>query len=142
MLDVGCGEGKNDKFFAKEGFQNIEAFDISEAGIGKLKRITKNHNIAINGTENDVSSTIKKYYPDSSIYIEAHYSGAMLDSLVTCFPSGIRSAVIRYKNGLLENNSDEFYANETLKSTVLYRNGIEVYHSRKEYDSLGNNSFE
>jgi|GEM_PF-2624508 len=43
ILDVGCGEGKNDIFLAKQGFQNIDAFDISEAGIDKLKRIAKNN---------------------------------------------------------------------------------------------------
>lgn len=29
-LDVGCGDGKNSLYFAKQGFLNIDAFDISE----------------------------------------------------------------------------------------------------------------
>ncbi len=33
IIDVGCGEGKNPIFLAEKGFQNVEAFDLSSAGI-------------------------------------------------------------------------------------------------------------
>lgn len=43
VLDVGCGEGKNAIFLAQKGFV-VDAFDISESGIEKLKRLaSKNH---------------------------------------------------------------------------------------------------
>lgn len=40
VLEVGCGEGQNVIYLAKRGFRNIDAFDISEAGISKLKRLS------------------------------------------------------------------------------------------------------
>lgn len=36
ILEVGCGEGKNSLFLAKQGFI-VDAFDISENGIKKAK---------------------------------------------------------------------------------------------------------
>ena len=32
LLDIGCGEGRNAVFFARNGY-NVTAFDISEKGI-------------------------------------------------------------------------------------------------------------
>ena len=47
VLDVGCGEGKNALFLAQKGF-NVHAFDVSEPGIEKLKRLAvKNHVVVI-----------------------------------------------------------------------------------------------
>lgn len=37
LLDIGCGEGKDAVFFARCGYE-VSAFDISEAGLDKLKR--------------------------------------------------------------------------------------------------------
>ncbi len=43
VLDVGCGEGTNAIFLAQKGFV-VDAFDISESGIKKLKQLaSKNH---------------------------------------------------------------------------------------------------
>ena len=38
ILDIGCGEGKDAVFFARCGY-DVSAFDISEAGIEKTKRL-------------------------------------------------------------------------------------------------------
>jgi len=38
LLDIGCGEGKDAVFFARCGYQ-VSAFDISQAGIEKTKRL-------------------------------------------------------------------------------------------------------
>ena len=38
VLDIGCGEGKDAVFFARCGY-DVSAFDISEAGIEKTKRL-------------------------------------------------------------------------------------------------------
>jgi len=38
LLDIGCGEGKDAVFFARCGY-NVSAFDISEAGLEKTKRL-------------------------------------------------------------------------------------------------------
>lgn len=32
ILEVGCGEGQNALYLAKQGYCNIDAFDISESG--------------------------------------------------------------------------------------------------------------
>lgn len=47
VLDVGCGEGRNSIFLAEKGFI-VDAFDISEAGIGKAKRIAMEREIVMN----------------------------------------------------------------------------------------------
>jgi tellurite methyltransferase len=38
LLDIGCGEGKDAVFFARCGYE-VSAFDISEAGLEKTKRL-------------------------------------------------------------------------------------------------------
>lgn len=38
LLDIGCGEGKDAVFFARNGY-DVTAFDVSEAGIEKTKRL-------------------------------------------------------------------------------------------------------
>ena len=39
IIDIGCGEGQNAFYLAKQGFCNVDAFDISENGIAKLQQI-------------------------------------------------------------------------------------------------------
>lgn len=48
IIDVGCGEGQNAFYFAKQGYCNVDAFDISEHGIAKLKRRCERENIRLN----------------------------------------------------------------------------------------------
>ena len=48
ILDVGCGDGKNALYLAKQGFRNIDAFDVSESAIEKIDRLCKNTNCRIN----------------------------------------------------------------------------------------------
>ena len=40
LLDIGCGEGKDAVFFARCGYE-VSAFDISEAGLEKTKRLAE-----------------------------------------------------------------------------------------------------
>lgn len=47
VLDVGCGEGRNAIFMAKLG-NNVDAFDISENGIEKAKKISKQMGVQVN----------------------------------------------------------------------------------------------
>lgn len=56
ILEVGCGEGQNVLYLGKQGYCNIDAFDISESGISKLKRLCKINNLAINAFVQDLTS--------------------------------------------------------------------------------------
>lgn len=48
VLDIGCGDGKNSLYLAEQGFKNIDAFDISEAAIEKLKKLSAEKEANIN----------------------------------------------------------------------------------------------
>lgn len=54
ILEAGCGEGQNVLYLAKNGFHNIDAFDISEAGISKLKRLCIQNGVDINAFVSDL----------------------------------------------------------------------------------------
>ena len=47
LLDIGCGEGKDAVFFARCGY-DVSAFDISEAGLDKTKRLAEKANVHVN----------------------------------------------------------------------------------------------
>ena len=53
VLDVGCGEGKNAIFLAQKGFV-VDAFDISESGIEKLKRLALKNLVQVNAWVQDL----------------------------------------------------------------------------------------
>ncbi len=55
VLDVGCGDGKNAFYLVKQGFKNIDAFDISETAIGKIERLCGNTDYKINTSVSSVS---------------------------------------------------------------------------------------
>ena len=38
IIEIGCGEGQNAFYLAKEGYCNVDAFDISEHAIEKVQR--------------------------------------------------------------------------------------------------------
>ena len=46
VLDIGCGEGKDAVFFAKCGYA-VTAFDVSEQGIEKAKRLAEHNKVNI-----------------------------------------------------------------------------------------------
>ena len=46
LLDIGCGEGKDSVFFARNGY-DVTAFDISDAGIEKTKRLADNVGVQV-----------------------------------------------------------------------------------------------
>lgn len=56
ILEAGCGEGQNVLYLAKQGFQNIDAFDISEAGIAKLKKLCEVNSVSINAFVKDLAN--------------------------------------------------------------------------------------
>ena len=44
LLDVGCGEGRDAVFFAKNGYR-VSAFDIAQTGIEKARRLADAHRV-------------------------------------------------------------------------------------------------
>lgn len=46
LIDIGCGEGKDAVFFARCGY-DVSAFDISEAGLDKAKRLAEKTRVPI-----------------------------------------------------------------------------------------------
>jgi len=53
LLDIGCGEGKDAVFFARCGY-DVSAFDISEAGLDKLKRLADSSRVYIKAFKADI----------------------------------------------------------------------------------------
>ncbi len=53
VLDIGCGEGKDAVFFAKNGYK-VSAFDITQSGIDKAKRLAEQHRVNVNFFRADV----------------------------------------------------------------------------------------
>lgn len=47
MLDIGCGEGKDAVFFAKNGYR-VSAFDVAPAGLGKAQTLAHAQQVQIN----------------------------------------------------------------------------------------------
>lgn len=47
LLDIGCGEGKDAVFFARCGY-DVSAFDISDAGLEKTKRLADFARVRVN----------------------------------------------------------------------------------------------
>ena len=56
ILDVGCGDGINSLYLARQGFSNINAFDLSENAIKKLKRLAQLDGLSINAWVGDLCS--------------------------------------------------------------------------------------
>lgn len=46
LLDVGCGEGRDAVFFAKNGY-HVSAFDIAKAGLEKANRLADAHQVYV-----------------------------------------------------------------------------------------------
>ena len=53
LLDAGCGEGKDAVFFAKNGYI-VSAFDITQSGIDKAKRLAEGHGVNIDFFRADI----------------------------------------------------------------------------------------
>ena len=71
VLDMGCGEGKDAVFFAKCGY-SVTAFDISEQGIEKAKRLAEHNKVEVGLFKADIFD----YCPDRSY--DVIFSSGML----------------------------------------------------------------
>lgn len=62
VLEAGCGEGQNAVYLAQKGYQ-VDAFDLSEHGIAKLKRRCEQSNAQVNAFVADLTAyEFKQYY--------------------------------------------------------------------------------
>lgn len=63
ILEAGCGEGQNVLYLAQQGYSHIDAFDLSEAGIAKLKRLCQMNGVHVNAFVQDLRTYCfpKKY---------------------------------------------------------------------------------
>ncbi|MBN6187837.1 helix-turn-helix domain-containing protein [Aneurinibacillus sp. BA2021] len=53
LLDVGCGEGKDAVFFARNGY-DVSAFDVSDAGIEKTRSLAEKIGVHVNAFKADI----------------------------------------------------------------------------------------
>jgi tellurite methyltransferase len=53
LLDIGCGEGKDAVFFARCGY-DVSAFDISDAGLDKVKKLADNSRVHVKAFKADI----------------------------------------------------------------------------------------
>lgn len=56
ILEVGCGEGQNVLYLAGEGYCNVNAFDLSEHGIAKVKRRCEAADVHLNAFVADLTT--------------------------------------------------------------------------------------
>lgn len=62
VLEVGCGEGQNAIYLARKGHR-VDAFDLSEHGIAKLKHRCKLSNVSVNAFVADLTTyRFTRYY--------------------------------------------------------------------------------
>lgn len=53
LLDIGCGEGKDAVFFARNGY-DVSAFDVSDAGIEKTRSLAEKVGVHVNVFKADI----------------------------------------------------------------------------------------
>ncbi|MCH5323756.1 MAG: methyltransferase domain-containing protein [Eubacterium sp.] len=64
VLDMGCGEGKDAVFMAKCGY-SVTAFDLSETGLDKAKRLAEHNKVGVSFFKADIFD----YRPDAEFDI-------------------------------------------------------------------------
>ncbi|MCK1995142.1 class I SAM-dependent methyltransferase [Peribacillus muralis] len=94
VLDIGIGEGRNALFFAKRGFA-VEGIDISETAVERCLEFSKEHNLNVKASVQDITS----------FEIEPNkYSLIILSNVLNFFPDrDIKIIIEKVKNGLLKN---------------------------------------
>ena len=54
VLDVGCGEGQNCLYLARQGWTDIDAFDLSAYGIERVRRRCEEEKLSVNAFTADL----------------------------------------------------------------------------------------
>lgn len=53
LLDIGCGEGKDAVFFARNGYE-VTAFDVTDAGVEKTRQLADRVGVRVNAFKADI----------------------------------------------------------------------------------------
>ena len=56
IIEAGCGEGQNVLYLAKQGYGNVDAFDLSEHGIAKLQQRCRKEGIQLHAFTADLTT--------------------------------------------------------------------------------------
>lgn len=112
VLDIGCGEGKDAVFFAKCGYA-VTAFDVSEQGIEKAKRLAEYNKVDVSFFKADLFD----YRPDTEYdiifssgvlhFIQQTARKELCDSLKEhTTDNGINAMNVFVKKPFIERNPD------------------------------------
>lgn len=93
VLDMGCGEGKDAVFLAKNGYR-VSAFDLSQNGLDKAQRLAEQHRVDVRFFKADIND----YQPDAAFdvvfssgvlhYVPPQRRKALLSTLKQASPAG------------------------------------------------------
>jgi 2-polyprenyl-3-methyl-5-hydroxy-6-metoxy-1,4-benzoquinol methylase len=121
VLDLGCGQGRDALFLARQGF-SVRGVDISKVGIDQMNQIAKDENLDLVGEVNDIYS-----YPISS-----EYDYVLLDSMLHFYKRDVEKEtnfIIRivselrvggvFCNFMIKGNQREKYLKEVLINTGI-----------------------
>lgn len=98
LLDIGCGEGRNAIFFAKNGYE-VTAFDLSPNGVEKTKKMASEAGVSLEVFQADLN----KYRLDKNYNIL--FSGGVLHYI----PEDLRNEIFEnYKSHTLKNGLNVF----------------------------------
>ncbi|MDE5700044.1 MAG: methyltransferase domain-containing protein [Lachnospiraceae bacterium] len=56
IIEIGCGEGQNVLYLAKNGYRYVNAFDLSESGIAKLQKRCITEGVQVNAFTADLTT--------------------------------------------------------------------------------------
>lgn len=83
VIEVGCGEGKNAVFFARNGY-DVTAFDLSEEGIKKTKRFASEVDVRLDTFTADINE----------FRLEENYDIIFSSAALHYIPSNLRDEIL------------------------------------------------
>lgn len=96
VVDLGSGEGRDSIYLAGKG-HNVTAVDISEEGLAKLKRLSREKNIMVETVKADVSNTL-------GLEIVGNFDAILLNNLLQHLRLGVVDSIFEWiKRNLNEN---------------------------------------
>jgi tellurite methyltransferase len=86
-LDVACGAGRNSMFLAQAGF-NVDAIDISPAGLHKARQQAQSQGLNINWIEHDLDQAFQFDTDYDLIIVMWYVNLALITRLCDCLAAG------------------------------------------------------